>query len=64
MNKITNVSSKTVHFIETDSDDDMNNFFTRYGPDCWMVRMGESDEFKYDCEGLEMQFQQYIKDNE
>lgn len=36
------------------------NVYTRYGPDSWMQRMGESYEPVYECAELEAAFQAFI----
>jgi hypothetical protein len=42
--KIINVISIKGHVVEIDLTDEFYNQYTRYGPDNWSVRMGESDE--------------------
>ncbi len=54
--KVKSISSKLVHFMETDEDEYFN--YIRYGKDAWFNTMGESDEPVYDCEWLEELFQE------
>ena len=53
--KIESISEMRAYHIETDEDE--YYCYTRYGPDCWYVTMGESDEPFYDCEEIERLFQ-------
>lgn len=46
------ITAFTAHSVEHDGE-----LYTRYGPDNWTVRMGESDESVYRCEELEAEFQ-------
>lgn len=57
--RITEAHKIKGHHVETDETD--YNQYTRYGPDCWFVTMGESDEPVYDCEEIEALFQAYIQ---
>jgi len=50
--QITEIKEATI-FLVTMSD---GRVFTRYAPDCWTERMGESDEQVYACEKLEEAF--------
>ena len=56
--KIRSVSKHTVHVVITDSD--VFRDHTRWGPESWTVRMGESDEQVYDCEELEKEFHAFM----
>lgn len=60
--EIITVERRSYHYIETDESEFFN--YVRYSPDCWMVRMGESDEPMYDCEGLEAAFIEKQKTDE
>jgi hypothetical protein len=53
--EISKSKEAVCHFIEFKGDDSQ---YTRYGPDCWYIRMGESDEPVYDCEEHEKAFQE------
>ena len=53
--EIDNVEKIIGFVVETD-----DGLYTRYGPDSWMVAMGESDEPVYYCEELEALFQEYV----
>lgn len=57
--KIVKAIRKVIHFVETDEKSYRDH--TRYGPDSWTVRMGESDEQVYDCAELEEAFQAFLK---
>lgn len=57
--KITNIAEFKGHHIETDEGEHYQ--YTRYAPDIWVVRMGESDEPVYDCEGMEALFQEKLR---
>jgi hypothetical protein len=46
-------------FVETEDDT-----YYRYGPNSWMIQMGESQEPVYFCEELEAEYQGYINNNE
>lgn len=52
---ILEITQSTIYTVITDEND--CNEYTRYGPDNWMVAMGESLESVYDCEKLERMFQ-------
>ena len=56
--KILEVKEVTSFYVETDEDE--YSQYIRYGHDCWMVRMGESDEPIYMCEEIEALYQEYI----
>lgn len=60
--KILSVTCVTSFSVETDEDE--YNEYTRYGENCWMVRMGESDETVYDCEELEKLYQEHQKNQD
>ena len=47
--------------ITVETDEDKYKNYIRYGADCWFVSMGESSEPVYDCEELELAYQQHIK---
>lgn len=53
--KITNITKSEVYFVDTDEKE--FNCYTRYSPDNWTVRMGESDESTSMDEELEPLFQ-------
>ena len=53
---ITDISEIKSVLVETTESD-----YTRYSPDNWYVRMGESDEPVYNCDELEAEYQKYIK---
>ena len=55
--KFKAVEEITIHIIETD---DAERFhYTRYGPDCWFITMGNSEEIVVDCNELERLFQEH-----
>ncbi len=54
------LSAEPIAGVSIETDEEEYNCYTRYGPDCWFVRMGESDETFYDCEELEELYQQYV----
>lgn len=56
--KINNITHSTIIYVETNESDCPN--YIRYGKDCWIQRMGESDEPLYDCEWIEELFQEEI----
>ena len=49
--------------IHVETDEPEYNEYTRWGPECWTVRMGESDEQVYDTESLELEYQRYVAKN-
>jgi len=53
--KIEGIRRAEVHFVTTDGQ--VHCEYTRYGSDCWFVRIGESDEPVYDYQELEELFQ-------
>jgi len=55
--KILNIKETKYTYIETDEDD-----YYRYGPNYWMIQIGESQEPVYFCEDLEAEYQNYIKE--
>lgn len=55
---ITKIREVTVHQVTTDEKDYRE--YARYGPESWMVRMGESEEQVYECGELEAEFQKFI----
>jgi len=56
--KITNV--EPISGVRVTTDQPEFNEYTRYGPDCWYVTMGESDEPVYDCRELERLYQERV----
>ena len=59
--KIKSVRQIKCHVVETDGKEEKD--YTRYGPDSWAVRMGQSDECVNDCSELEREFQAFIASN-
>jgi len=55
--KITDVTP--IKGVRVTTDEDEYNEYTRYGPDCWYVQMGESDEPVYECQELERLYQEH-----
>jgi len=51
---IKEIMAIQAHIVVTE-----NNTYTRYGPDSWTYRIGESDEPVTDCAALEAAFQKY-----
>lgn len=56
---IREVREVTCHSVITDEKDYRE--YTRYGPESWTVRMGESDEQVYECAELEKAFQAFLR---
>jgi len=56
---IKEVTKAEVYFVTTDEKDCCE--YTRYSPEVWTVKMGDSDESLYDCQELEGLFQSYVK---
>jgi len=53
--KILEVEQVTCFSVETEEEQ-----YIRYGPYCWYVIIGESEEPVYDCEELERLFQEFV----
>lgn len=60
--KLKEVTKAIVFFVETDEDE--QNYYTRYSADNWTVRMGESDEPLFYCEEIEKLFQEWLSKND
>lgn len=56
---ITKVTKSIIYYIETNEEEYSD--YIRHGSDNWDNRMGESYEPVYNCDGLEKEFQEYIK---
>ena len=54
--KITKITKEIIHYVETDEED--YNTYIRHSAKNWGVIMGESEEVVYDCEELEVMFQE------
>ena len=54
-------SVEDMHSVAVEVPDEEWPNYIRYGPDCWMVTMGMSDESVMDCTEIEKAYQDYIK---
>jgi hypothetical protein len=52
---IKEIMAIQAHIVVTE-----NNTYTRYGPDSWTYRIGDSDEQVTDCAALEAAFQEHV----
>lgn len=59
---IIDITRKEIYQVSTDDGECCQ--YTRYSPTCWFVTMGESEEPVYDCEELEMDFQELMRGGE